>query len=112
MAENKCIRKFWFFEENIIPFLLILSETVNYKLESEEISKIKYELTATSDERDIWFEYDFSGIGNINLRLAKDEENTQIIFVNLKTSTDLIEKIDLAIYIVENYNLNPINYND
>lgn len=102
MSDN-AIKVFWFFEPNLVPAILLLSHICKYELSTENLDEIKQGLTGTSDERDIWFSYRLSGDKNINLRLTRDEENTDIIFVELAFDKILIEQIDLCVFTIENF---------
>ncbi len=112
MADNKCNRQFWIFDYNLVSLLLILSEIIKYKFDHDDIIAIKYGLTSTSDEKDIWFDYRLTGIESIFLKFARDDDNRDIIFIDLTTKIELSDKIDFAIYVTDNFKLDSLNFNE
>jgi len=101
---------FWIFEQNLLPTLLILSHIVGYAFDEDEFTAIEYGLTGTSDEKNIWWTYQFIGDKTIDIRFARDEDNKDIIFIDLLFDKDLVGQVGLTIYIAQDFNLQSIHY--
>ena len=98
---------FWIFEPNLISTLLILSEVVKYDLEESELDLIKYGLSSSSVQKELSYPYQFNGKKNLGFLFARDEENTDIIFIHLSFDEILSSQIGLAIFIVQNFSIQP-----
>ena len=81
--------EFWIFEPNLVWTLLLLSHLAKYDVDSDDLNAIKYGLTSTSKEQNIWWNYQLTGNKTIDLRFALDEENTEIIFIELSFDKEL-----------------------
>ena len=101
---------FWIYEQDLLPTLLILSHLVGYDFGDDDLNAIEYGLTGTSDEKNNWWTYQFIADQTIDLRFARDEDNTDIIFIQLSFDKDLYGQVDLAIYIVQEFNLRHKHY--
>jgi hypothetical protein len=94
---------FWIFEPNLVPTLLLLSHCIKYDVSSNDLDAIEYGLTSTSSEQDVWWTYQLTGDKIIDMEFARDEENTDIIFIRLSFDKELSAQIDLCIFMVENF---------
>ena len=102
--------EFWVFEPNLVWTLFLISHVIKYDIDSDDLNAIKYGLTSTSKEQDLWWNYQFIGNETIDLRFARDEENTDIIFIELSFDKKLSAQIDLCIFVVQDFYLQHRNY--
>jgi hypothetical protein len=98
-------KDFWIFRQNLLPALLIISQIINYDLDDDDFNAIGYGLVGTSDEKNVWWTYQFTGDYMIDLRFACDEEDKEIIFIQLSFDEDLGGQVDLTIFVVQEFNL-------
>ena len=96
----------WIWENNLLAFLLILSNIGSYTFDQSDWEAIDYGLVGTSDEDDVWFDYKLEGEMPISLRLAKDPEQELVIY-NLVFPKELQESMALVEYIVGDFLLTP-----
>lgn len=99
----------WIWKENLLAFLLILSDISFYSFDESDWEAVKYGLTGTSDEQNIWFDYNFAGRIPISLKLANDPEEDLIVY-NLSYPDRLKEKLDLLEDIVSSFMVTPRNF--
>ena len=110
MTNGNLRREFWTFEYNLVSLLLILSELIKYSFDNGDLDAIKDGLITSSKEKNIWFDYSLIGKETIFLKMANDDESTDIIFINLTTINEVLEKIDLVIYITQEFKLCPKHF--
>lgn len=109
MSEN-VTTEFWFYEPNLVPTLLLLSHILKYDVDSNDLDIIKYGLTSTSPVRNLWFTYQLNGEKTIEMRCARDDENTDIIFVQLTVDSQLLPQVDLCIFTVQGFFMSHRRY--
>lgn len=102
---NNIFKKFWIFQKNLYSTLLILSEVIGYDIDDDDFNAIDYGLQGTSDEKNIWWYYQLIGDHTIYLQLAKDEENTDIVFIQLTFEEQLSKQVNLVIFVVQEFDL-------
>ncbi|AFD08606.1 hypothetical protein [Solitalea canadensis] len=102
-------RKFWIFEPDLNCTLLLIAHVAKYDIDSDDLNAIIYGLTSTSQEKDIWWTYQFVGNKIIDLCFARDDDNTDIIFIELSFSKELSSQIDLCIFAVQDFYLQQGN---
>lgn len=98
----------WIWKENLLPFLIILSNISSYNFGESDLEAISYGLTGTSEERNIWFSYNFDGEIPISIKLSNDPKQELIIY-NLTFPDKLKEKLELVEYILGDFMLTPRN---
>jgi hypothetical protein len=98
-------KEFWVFETNLVWTLFLLSHIAKYDIGSSDLEAVKYDLTATSQEKDLWTTYQLIGTEKIDLRLAREEDNTDIIFIKVSFDKKLLSQIDFCIFIVQDFYL-------
>lgn len=106
---NKNVKKsFLIFKEKLNPFLIGLSEIVNYDLSMSDMDAIEYGIFNTSDERNLWWDYSLLGKSTADLEFALDEENRDILFIRLTIEEQLIKELGLLIFMIETFELKEI----
>lgn len=103
-------REFWVEKANLPWLLLLLSRVVNYKIDSSDLDIILYDLTATAREQDLWAATQLVGEITIDIRLARDMENTNIIFIRLLFEKQIVNAIDVCIMVVQDFYLSHKHY--
>ncbi|GEM_PF-2839804 len=109
MTES-AIKEFWVYEPNLVWTLLLLSHIVKYNIGSDDLNAVKYGLTSTSQEKDLWWTYQLIGKEKIDLSFTRKEENTDIIYIKLSFDKKLETQIDFCIFIVQEFHLQHRNY--
>ena len=102
---------FWIFESNLLSTLLILSHLVSYEFDSSDFDAIKFGLEDTSADKDIWYDYQLIGDDIIDMKIAYEEDDRDIIFFSLLFEKDLADKINLIIDIVQEFDVKVRNKN-
>lgn len=102
-------KEFWVFEPNLVWTLYLLSYIAKYDIGSGDLDVVKYDLTATSQEKDVWCTYQLIGAEQIDLSLAREEEDTDIIFIKVSFDKKLVSQIDFCIFIVQDFYLDHRN---
>ena len=103
-------KEFWIFEPNLVWTLFLLSYIAKYEIGSDDLDTVKYDLTSTSQEKDLWSTFQLLGTEKIDLSLAREEENTDIIFIKISFDKRLSAQIDFCIFIVQDFHLQHRNY--
>jgi hypothetical protein len=104
------MREFWVFEPNLVWTLLLLSHVVKYDLDNNDVNAVKYGLTSTTKGKNLWWTYQLTGDQTIDLRFAREAEDTDIIFIELHFDKKLSAQIDLCIFVVQDFYLQHRNY--
>ncbi|WP_346320864.1 hypothetical protein [Chitinophaga sp. YIM B06452] len=99
----------WIWKDNLLAFLLILSDIASYSFDESDWEAVKCGLTGTSDEQNTWFDYVLAGNVVISIKLANDPEEDLIIY-NLSYPDTLQEKLDLLENILSKFKLTPRNF--
>ena len=109
MTEN--IRTdFWFFEPNLVPVLLLLSHIIKYDFDSSDLDAIKYGLTSSSREKNLWWAYQLIGEKTIDMQFARDDDNTDIIFIQLTFDKALAPQVELCVFMVQDFFISHRHY--
>jgi len=105
-ADNLHARRgFWIWRENLVPLLLLLSEIVGYAADDSDLDALHFGLSGTSDEKEIWFAYSLIGRNRMDMELANDLENDDIVHVSLNFEKTLGQVVDFATYVVADFSL-------
>jgi hypothetical protein len=99
----------WIQEENLLPFLLILSRMASYDFDQVDWKAIQFGLSGTHYEGKIWFNYILPGEHDIEIRLAK-EEGTALVFFDVAIPEELECKFDFMIDILQEFSLKSPNF--
>ena len=99
----------WTWKENLLAFLLILSDIVSYNFDESDWDAVSYGLVGTSDEENIWFDYSLVGGMLVSIKLANDPEQ-ELINYNMTFPDQLMEKLELAEHIGSNFMVIPRNF--
>lgn len=95
---------FWFWENKFQAILEVLAYLADYDVSFDEVETIKYGLSNTNSDKNIWYDYFFQGKAHlIKFKLAKDEEEHNIISIQIETSIKLKEKLELIDFCQETF---------
>ena len=100
---------FWIFEDNLYSLFLILADIVEYNFNNWDLLAINHGLTLTSDISNIWFDYSLIGKIRLDIKICRDSEDYEIIYLDIKANSDypsLAEKINLVSFIAQSFRLN------
>lgn len=103
--ENHTQKSLWLFKQKLKPFLIGLAEIVHYDLSMSDIDAIEYGIINTSDERDLWWTYRFSGIAIADLAFALDEDERDILFIRIDLEEVYTKELALLIFMIETFEL-------
>jgi hypothetical protein len=92
-------------EINLPWFLYLLGSIIRYNMDPDDLTGIKYALTATSKEKDIWWPCHLKGEKQVVLHLARQEADTGWIFIQIQYEAALKEQMDLCVQVVTEFYL-------
>jgi hypothetical protein len=93
--------KDWILEENLRPWLQILSSVVGYAFDDLDWDAVTAGIANTDAEGSRWYEHPL-GSEAVSVRLAK-EPGTALIMVTAKLSARDLDRATLAIQIAQSY---------
>ena len=100
----------WIDEENLLAFLNILAHIVSYDFVTQDWKAIQFGLSGTNSERDVWFEYILPGKLDLELKLAK-EEGTSVIMYSFDLPEGLENIYEFLVYIIQDFKLTSLHFN-
>jgi hypothetical protein len=96
MVEN------WIFEKNLKPFVEIVSRYASYQFDADDWIGISSGIAETDQERDRWFDYDFTAGRPVRLRFARDP-GSSVLFIRASCDLETEKKIELLFDILSEY---------
>ncbi|TDW97629.1 hypothetical protein [Dinghuibacter silviterrae] len=97
----------WIFEEDLLPFLIILSEIATYDLQPYDWDAISFGVIGTSDQDEKWFAYEFYGEVTVPFKLARNTEDAYMIFYVIIIPNELEKSVDLMMHVLSEFKLEP-----
>jgi hypothetical protein len=94
----------WIYESNLRPFLSIVFDFVEYEFDESDLQAVEHGLQGTDVEQNIWFDYDLNTKKGLLIALAHDD-NSSVIFVKTKSTSEIEAKIAVVLDIMGNYHL-------
>ena len=94
--------KDWIFEENLRPWLEVLSQIVGYEFDDLDWDAVRGGITGTDVERSLWYEYPLGE--NSRVGVAHDP-GTAVVMVRASLSAAAAERVKVAILISQSYRL-------
>ena len=95
----------WIFEENLRPFLEVLSRFVGYSLDEDDWTAISHGVKDTFAEKGLWYDYSFLGACTAYLKVAHDEPGTGAIVLQVNVPQALRPKVEATIEIMQHFHL-------
>ncbi|MCB9766721.1 MAG: hypothetical protein H6752_00890 [Candidatus Omnitrophica bacterium] len=95
----------WILEENLHPWLEIISNIVGYEFSEMDRDAFLGALPGTNSEDGRWFEYELVGRTTLPVKVARDEPGSSMIMVQVECPTDLGPQVATASEIAGSYRL-------
>ena len=96
----------WVFEENAAPLMRVLSTLVGYEWDQWDHDALAGGLAESDGESGQWFAYPLGETPAIDVRLARDP-GTAVVRFRIEAPGDLHDRIELAITIAQEFELQP-----
>lgn len=93
------MHKDWVHEQDLVPFLELLSQFCGYELSQADEDAIFHGIKETEYEDNKWFDYSFAGNVQAVFRLSKDV-GTTVIFFEINASPEVETKMGVALYVL------------
>lgn|GEM_PF-7041426 len=100
----------WIPEENLLPFLLLLSRLVAYDFDPVDWKAIQHGIHDTSVDGNTWFSYILPGNFDIDLRLAI-EDGAGLVSFRLVLPENLENNFNFMVDILQDFQLTPHTMN-
>jgi hypothetical protein len=94
----------WVCEQNLKPFVEILSMYAGYDFDDGDWTAVEFGITDTDVERDAWFECELSGENTIQVALALDP-GSSVLFFRAESNKETESKIDAIVPVLQSYDL-------
>jgi hypothetical protein len=94
----------WFFRDNLAPFLRFVAIRAKYDLLPEEIQAIQLGVRETDQERERWYDYEFTGDRMIRLSFATDP-GSSVVFWRAECPAEMRDAIEVAARLMQEYQL-------
>jgi hypothetical protein len=92
----------WIFEDNLWPFLSVMSWLVKYDFDDLDWDAISYGTKDTDVEKDRWYDYEFTGDFVAKFRLAADP-GTEVLALKVDIAERFAPQVETAMEIFRNF---------
>ncbi|MDF7815206.1 hypothetical protein P1X16_27745 [Hymenobacter sp. YC55] len=86
---------FWIWKQKLTAVLTMLALAVDTSLGEEEIEAINYSLLGTNEGRPEWAEYIFDSTSRLQLQLALDEDDPEMVHLVVTGPVEIWERLKL-----------------
>jgi hypothetical protein len=87
---------FWVWKDKLSAVMTMLSLVAGASWGAEAWEEVRYALQGTSNEVSRWVNYTFPPTSEVHLRLALDEDDTDLVHLALTAPPDLFSQIKLV----------------
>jgi hypothetical protein len=94
----------WIYEDNLHPFLTVLSWIVEYAFDPDEWMAIRFGIEETNDERNVWYDYEFSGKTSAQFRIAR-EPGGSVVHLQIKVPESLSSEVKLTMQMFSTFHI-------
>ena len=102
---KKINKDFWIFKNKLTPFLLGVSNIIGYELLVEDIEAIKYGITQTNYEENIWWRFELGNKDNVSMLFAMDKEDSDILFIKMELQSEFEKLISVVLFYITEFEL-------
>ena len=92
----KRLLSYWILENDLIPFIELLSEASNYSFDENDETAIQLGVKETDYETELWYEYSLETDSEIKLKLAKDL-GTDVVFFEIYGPQNIIDRMSIIL---------------
>jgi hypothetical protein len=87
---------FWVWKDKLSAVMTMLSLVAGASWGAKAWEEVRYVLQGTSNEASRWTNYTFPPTSEVHLRLALDEDDTDLVHLALTAPPDLLSQIKLV----------------